>query len=110
MHPTSYGRRPRGDDVTLTQREYDETVELTVDFGADAHASVDVVGNTTIVVADDEAVRVRGARRGDGGHDERRHVDHPVRAIGAENSGREAHHCFTARVRPRQRRVPPAAV
>jgi hypothetical protein len=44
----------KGDDVTLTQREYDETVELTVDFGADAHASVDVVGNTTIVVADDE--------------------------------------------------------
>jgi len=42
------------DDVTITQREYDETTELTVDFGADAHASVDVVGDTAIVVADGE--------------------------------------------------------
>ncbi|SFS13074.1 hypothetical protein SAMN05216559_4192 [Halomicrobium zhouii] len=42
------------DDVSITHREFEETAELTVDFGADAHASVDVVGDTAIVVADGE--------------------------------------------------------
>lgn len=42
------------DDVTITQREYDGTSELTVDFGPDVDATVDVVGDLAIVVADDE--------------------------------------------------------
>lgn len=41
------------DDVSITQREFDGETELTVDFGPGADASLDRVGDTAIVVADD---------------------------------------------------------
>lgn len=41
------------DDITITQREYDGETEIIVDFGPGVDASVDVVGDTAIVVAGD---------------------------------------------------------
>lgn len=41
------------DDVTITRREYEEENVITVDFGPGVEASVDVVGDTAIVVAGD---------------------------------------------------------
>lgn len=42
------------EDVSITERDLDGETELTVDFGQDAHATVDVVGDTAIVVVDDD--------------------------------------------------------
>ncbi|WP_232687543.1 hypothetical protein [Halobacterium zhouii] len=42
------------DDVTITRRDYDDENVIVVDFGPDVHASVDVVGDTVIVVAGDQ--------------------------------------------------------
>ena len=41
------------EEVTITRREYDEENVITVDFGPGVEASVDVVGETAIVVAGD---------------------------------------------------------
>ena len=42
------------ENVSITQREYEGTTEVVIDFGPDVHATVDVVGDTAIVVAGDE--------------------------------------------------------
>ena len=41
------------DDVIVTRQEYDDETVVAVDFGAGVDASVDVVGETAIVVAGD---------------------------------------------------------
>lgn len=41
-------------DIEVSQREYDDRVVLAADFGPAADATVDVVGETVIVVAEDE--------------------------------------------------------
>ncbi|RBI58459.1 hypothetical protein DMJ13_26945 [halophilic archaeon] len=41
------------DDITITRREYEEESVITVDFGPDVEASLDIVGETAIVVAGD---------------------------------------------------------
>jgi len=38
-------------DVTIDRREYDDETVVVIDFGAGAEASLDVVGETAIVVA-----------------------------------------------------------
>ncbi len=42
------------DDVSITHREYDDASEVTIDFGPGADATLDVVGDTAIVVAGDQ--------------------------------------------------------
>lgn len=42
------------EDVTITHREYDGKNVVIVDFGPGVEASVDVVGETAIVVAGDQ--------------------------------------------------------
>lgn len=41
------------EDVVITHREYDGETVITVDFGPGIEASLDVVGETVIVVAGD---------------------------------------------------------
>ena len=41
------------DDVTIARREYEDGTELVVDFGPGVDATLDVVGDTAIVVAGD---------------------------------------------------------
>jgi hypothetical protein len=41
-------------DIEWRRREYDDRVEYVADLGPLGHSSVDVVGDTVIVVADDE--------------------------------------------------------
>jgi hypothetical protein len=41
------------DDVTITRQEYPDETVVAVDFGTGVEASVDVVGDTAIVVAGD---------------------------------------------------------
>lgn len=41
------------DDVTITYRDYDDENVIVVDFGPGVEASLDVVGDTAIVVAGD---------------------------------------------------------
>lgn len=41
------------DDITIAHREYEEGTVIVIDFGPDVDASVDVVGETAIVVTDD---------------------------------------------------------
>lgn len=40
--------------ISVARREHDEGVTLVADFGAQTAASVDVVGETVIVVTDDD--------------------------------------------------------
>ena len=40
-------------DITITRREYEDENVITVDFGPSVEATVDVVGDTAIVVAGD---------------------------------------------------------
>ena len=40
-------------DITITRREYENENVITVDFGPGVEATVDVVGDTAIVVAGD---------------------------------------------------------
>ena len=42
------------EDITITRREYDDENVIVVDFGSDVHASMDIVGDTVIVVAGDQ--------------------------------------------------------
>lgn len=42
-----------GEDITITRREYEEENVIAVDFGPGVDASLDVVGETAIVVAGD---------------------------------------------------------
>lgn len=44
--------------VAVERREYSDTVELVADFGPAESVSVDVVGDTAIVVRDDETFDV----------------------------------------------------
>ena len=39
------------DDITITYRDYDDENVIVVDFGPGVEASLDVVGDTAIVVA-----------------------------------------------------------
>ncbi|NEU56293.1 hypothetical protein [Halorussus sp. MSC15.2] len=41
------------DDITIARREYEDENVITVDFGRDVEAHLDIVGNTAIVVAGD---------------------------------------------------------
>jgi hypothetical protein len=41
-------------DIEVSRREYEDRVVLAADFGPAADATVDVVGDTVIVVTDDE--------------------------------------------------------
>jgi len=43
-----------GDDIGLSRHEYDETVVFAADFGPGQDASVDVLGDTVMVVVGDE--------------------------------------------------------
>ena len=42
------------ENITITRREYDDENVIAVDFGPGVEASVDVVGDTAIVVAGDQ--------------------------------------------------------
>lgn len=42
------------DDITITHRDYDGQKVIAVDFGPGVDATVDVVGDTAIVVAGDQ--------------------------------------------------------
>lgn len=42
------------DDITIAHREYDDGAVIAIDFGPDVDASVDIVGETAIVVAGDQ--------------------------------------------------------
>jgi len=42
------------DDITITYRDYDDENVIVVDFGPGVEASLDVVGDTAIVVANGE--------------------------------------------------------
>lgn len=44
------------DDVTITRREYEDENVVAVDFGPDVDATLDVVGETAIVVAGDRQI------------------------------------------------------
>ena len=44
------------EDVTVTRHEYEDELVIAVDFGPDATAAHDVVGDTVIVVAGDSQV------------------------------------------------------
>ncbi len=41
-------------DVEVARRELDDHIEFVADFGSATEASVDVLGDTVIVVADDD--------------------------------------------------------
>jgi hypothetical protein len=41
-------------DVEVARREFDDRTEFVADFGPGREASVDVLGDTVIVVADDD--------------------------------------------------------
>lgn len=41
------------EDIVITHREYEDEDIVTIDFGADVEASLDIVGETAIVVAGD---------------------------------------------------------
>jgi hypothetical protein len=42
------------DDITIAHREYDDGNVLVIDFGPSVETSVDVVGETAIVIAGDQ--------------------------------------------------------
>jgi len=42
------------EDIEWRRREYDDRVEFVADFGPSGHSSVDVVGDTVIVVTGDD--------------------------------------------------------
>ena len=42
------------DDITIAHREYEDGTVIAIDFGADTEISVEVVGETAIVITDDQ--------------------------------------------------------
>jgi hypothetical protein len=50
----SLQQRLAHEDIEWQQSEYGDTVEFAADFGPTGHPAVDVVGDTVIVVTDDE--------------------------------------------------------
>lgn len=50
--------------IDVRRVETEDSTELVADFGRGAHASVDVVGDTVIVIADDEQYDIEAETRG----------------------------------------------